>query len=449
MAVETLLPQPLRADTAPACARSLERLARVTGTDRITVADAVASEATDLLDCDAAFVLAPAGRHDAARVEGVAPRGRSYATSGRRPDVGELWEVGPAARELFERPCHAGGRRPGADGRREGWAPLHFRLAGMALRSWASVPLGDPGGSQGAEARSALLVASRCAEAACGRTDLLLPLGTSAALAICGARGETAEPGEVEVLERMRALGNLSFGVSHALGNIFGAMLGNLHFLGDTITDPAAEDLLRRLERSTTEGIELMRALQVFSELPARRAMDYLDLTELARDVVEPARALCAPWPGLRDIELRSVLAPRCPAWGDAAQLRDSLVSIIFNAVQAVGGHGRITVNTEVEGESGLVSVRDDGPGMTAEVTRRATEPFFTTRLAPHQGLGLAVARGVAVAHRGNVRIVRPPEGGALVTLSIPQDPPEVVRSERLVARALSAVDLDAKGEGR
>jgi signal transduction histidine kinase len=98
-----------------------------------------------------------------------------------------------------------------------------------------------------------------------------------------------------------------------------------------------------------------------------------------------------------------------------------------------------VVVRTGCEGRLSEVRVIDDGPGMTDEVRRRATEPFFTTHPSVHQGLGLTVARGVAVGHRGSLTLHRAPVHGTEVALRLPQDPPADQRCETAIGAALSA----------
>ncbi len=102
---------------------------------------------------------------------------------------------------------------------------------------------------------------------------------------------------------------------------------------------------------------------------------------------------------------------------------RDSLVgalmNLVNNALQAAGRGAELDLHCVLEGEELVLQVRDNGPGFDAEIARRINEPFFTTK-AQGTGLGLAVVRAVAQAHRGSFQIASTPGQGATATVRLP-----------------------------
>ncbi|MGD9497267.1 MAG: sensor histidine kinase [Armatimonadota bacterium] len=398
----------LEAGPTLACARAVERMARAAGRQRVRTAAAVVAEATELLECDAALIVA---------------RGRSAdeltVLAGEAPGVGLIAGevVGiEAAAELLDHP------RSSAQGRSGTAAGLSRRLGELGLRSWALEPVG---------AESALVVASQ-GDRPCRCAERYAALTTCARLVLreCATAGDE-DPAQAAALERMAMVTSLTSGVAHSLGNLFGAMLGTAHLLGAATVEPTARELLRRLEQSIDDGAELMRTLAVFAQPALAGPVAHLELGRLVGELVELMGALCAAWPELRRLRLQAPSENGPDVWGSADQLREALASIIGNAIGWAGPSGRITVSLHADGAFARVAVRDDGPGMGAETARRAAEPFFTTRPAPHEGLGLTVARGVALAHRGSLKITRPVEGGALVTLSVRRDRPDEADAPR------------------
>jgi signal transduction histidine kinase/CheY-like chemotaxis protein len=120
---------------------------------------------------------------------------------------------------------------------------------------------------------------------------------------------------------------------------------------------------------------------------------------------------------------------------GDEAKLQLSFVRIVENAVEAVGGAGRITVRTlnhvfshpvisqSVQLPAGRyvsLEVTDSGPGIPASVLPRVFEPFFTTKPAPHRGLGLAWVYGIVTNHGGVVAVTSPQGLGTTVRIFLP-----------------------------
>ncbi|MFW6155685.1 MAG: ATP-binding protein, partial [Armatimonadota bacterium] len=178
------------------------------------------------------------------------------------------------------------------------------------------------------------------------------------------------------------------------------------------------------IEHSTTDGVELMRALQEYASIPVEAELRPVDLSEVARIVAILARRLTGHWPGHRRVKIETEVSGQAPTWGDERQIGESITNIVFNAIQAVGREGRIVIRSGSDARSSEVRIVDDGPGMADEVRRRATEPFFTTYPALHQGLGLTVARGVAVAHRGSLTLHQAPVRGTEVALRLPKEPP-------------------------
>jgi len=246
--------------------------------------------------------------------------------------------------------------------------------------------------------------------------------------------------------EHLRRVGSLAFGVSHSLGNIFGAILGNLHFLEEEASSDEQRELIAHLVQSTAQGIDLMRELQLFTHAPVASGMGVVDLSQLAGEVANLAMRTCGHWPGCRGVEIDTELATAAPVWGNRRQLRDSIVALVFNAVQAVGREGRVLVRSTREGRSSEIRVIDDGPGMSDDVLRRATEPFFSTHPTLHQGLGLTLARAVAVGHRGSLTLHRDRTGGTQVAFQLPQDPPAEERSEMLPSASTFATTQHRKG---
>ncbi|RME41002.1 MAG: ATP-binding protein [Deltaproteobacteria bacterium] len=105
---------------------------------------------------------------------------------------------------------------------------------------------------------------------------------------------------------------------------------------------------------------------------------------------------------------------------GDADQLRQVLVNLLLNAAQAMQGRGRIDL--ELDQNGGLVEllVRDDGPGVPAEVAEKIFEPFYSTKSSDEgTGLGLSLCRKLVEDHGGSLDLVAS-DRGACFRLAFP-----------------------------
>lgn len=401
---------PLVAHAAPDVAGVAERLALVAGEARPCAARVLAEEASALLACDAALVLVPGAT--AGTVEVAAT---TLPLAGGSVG-GASWRLDVVDDQPGECPSAWTATASAAQ------ATLDRRLHGLGLTAWAAAPIGPAGDGR---ALGLLVAAARGGGPPARRPEHLAPLAASAAAALGRAHPTSVPAAEAEHLRRVRLLAALAFGVSHALGNIFSSMVGNLHFLMDAAADPQTIELTVGLERSAAAGVELMQALQTIAALPAAVEMGPLDLAAVAREVAALTEEVCRPWPTLADVAVRVSGPRRCLAWGNRDQLREALLRVVFNGLQAPRPTVSVVITAEEAEDEARLSVRDDGPGMTPEVLRRACEPFFTTRPAPHQGLGLTIARGIAVAHRGALRLRRVPGGGTEVTLTVARARPE------------------------
>lgn len=418
------------ADSYNSC---LEKIARAAGGtyDRRYTAAVVTEELHDMLDYDQVFLLAKSQQPHALCVEAAAPVGEVSL----RP--GEIWELGPHADRVFDRPFDR------ADARGEPYSAFDRYLSDAGFDSWLALPLRPV---EGGPPIGLLGVAGGVDAVCCASAQVLEPITSSVAAALWRLQpgsDHTAAVGPVSYgvhdVEQMRALTNMAFGVAHSLGNIFSAILGNLHFLGERLEDSGCMDLKRKLEESTYAGIDMMRSLESFAARPITGETRIMDLSELAGEVVRLVQQVCIDPGACRGIRLRADLCADCPAWGSPGQIREALINVIFNAIQALGDDGDIAVMTELEAGHCRISVQDNGPGMTKEVCRRATEPFFTTRPETHQGLGLSVARGIVVAHRGQLTIKSQPGQGTGVDLRFPCKPPKPAQApEQVIRQVLS-----------
>ena len=105
---------------------------------------------------------------------------------------------------------------------------------------------------------------------------------------------------------------------------------------------------------------------------------------------------------------------------GDEGDLRQSIVSLIMNSIDALPNGGSITISTAVDAGMIVLKVADTGLGMSDEVRRRCLEPFFSTKERGATGMGLAVVSNVVRRHEGALDIVSGQGKGTTVTLRLP-----------------------------
>jgi signal transduction histidine kinase len=220
--------------------------------------------------------------------------------------------------------------------------------------------------------------------------------------------------------ERLQAVGTLAAGVTHYVNNVLQAVLGSTQLLLRESVEPRARKRLETLERTVLDAADIMRRVKAFAEARTLSHATPVDLNQLVRDLLETRRAPWADAVADGTIELTFEPGDIPEVLGLAAPLREVLVALILNAVEALPERGRITVRTWATREAVYCAVADSGPGLSEEVRHRALEPFFTTKGARHQGLGLSMACGIIRRHRGELEIARAEGQGGVVTFHLP-----------------------------
>jgi CheY-like chemotaxis protein len=136
------------------------------------------------------------------------------------------------------------------------------------------------------------------------------------------------------------------------------------------------------------------------------------------------------------------------PIDGSPGELRDALVNLIINGVDALPTGGTITVRARQDGEHVIVEVEDDGIGMTEEVRRQCLQPFFTTKGERGTGLGLGIVHGMVQRHGGTIEIESVPGQGTTFRLRLParltpQSEPRTAQPRDGVRRSLRVLLVD------
>lgn len=235
---------------------------------------------------------------------------------------------------------------------------------------------------------------------------------------------------EVRRNEQLRTLGQLGAGMAHQLRNAATGACMAIELHGRECAADDRESLevalrqLRLMESYLQRFLTLTRRPEMgTSSLGAEKTStcaDQLDLPPLLDDVLSLARPACIH----SRIEL-CAMKPGESLWvrGDAEELRQLLLNLVLNAVDATSSHGDAPARIELvlERLSGLraaIHVKDTGPGPGPEVAARLFEPFVTGK-PEGTGLGLFVARQIAEDHGGTLRWERR-EGMTWFTVELP-----------------------------
>lgn len=262
---------------------------------------------------------------------------------------------------------------------------------------------------------------------------------------------------QLQQAQKMETVGQLSGGIAHDFNNLLTVIIGNAEFLSDQLK--ARPDLRRFADDiclSGERGAELTQRLLAFSrrQLLQPRAIECRDLLESMHKLLK--RTL------RENIEIRTAFGPgSIMAFADRAQLESAVLNLALNAQDAMPAGGHLTLSTELaaidddyralhpevaSGSYALISVTDDGEGMTPDVIEHAFEPFFTTKeVGKGSGLGLSMVYGFAKQSDGHVAIYSEQGLGTTVRLYLPragagQSVADVQESEEAAPRGYETI---------
>lgn len=164
---------------------------------------------------------------------------------------------------------------------------------------------------------------------------------------------------------------------------------------------------IKRLDDFVSEFLRFARA--------PRLNLERLALRPLLTDLV----AFMTPECSKKGVALSLELSGPESAWVDGFELKQALLNLVLNALEATPAGGHVVVRASGERRRFVVEVIDDGEGMSPDVKDKALTPFFTTR-EEGTGLGLALVRRIVEQHGGSVDLSSRPGGGTTVTLVFP-----------------------------
>lgn len=260
------------------------------------------------------------------------------------------------------------------------------------------------------------------------------------------ARAETEGPREVRLIARSfnrladdvaAAMSRLSdeeerktqfvSDVSHELRTPLTAIRGAAETLLDGDVEPADQDRFlttiateaERLTRLANDLLTLQRIEGATGELPFR-SVDLYEAAQRAATMLEPLN---------EDRQVSVTIEGRAPmVLGEIDRLQQVIANLIDNASRMVGEGGHVWVELSTEGDSAVIAVSDDGPGIPASDLPRLFDRFYRadisrTRTSGGAGLGLAIVRAIVTSHGGTIEAENLPGRGARLTVRLPALP--------------------------
>lgn len=216
--------------------------------------------------------------------------------------------------------------------------------------------------------------------------------------------------------ERLSAAGQLSASLAHEIRNPLASISGAAGILARG--QASAEARAECLEILTKESQRLNKLLTNFLDFarPRLPRMQWMEPAEMVASVAALAQHAASQQGVVLAVRNPSNLKPvEC----DPEQIKQLLLNLVLNAIQATEGAGTVTLSCLMEGDKLCIEVRDQGKGISPEVRDRIFEPFFTTR-ENGTGLGLAIAANIAGQHGGTLSCGPNQGSGAIFRVELP-----------------------------
>jgi signal transduction histidine kinase/ActR/RegA family two-component response regulator len=227
---------------------------------------------------------------------------------------------------------------------------------------------------------------------------------------------------QVTQMEKLSALGELASGVAHDFNNTLAGILGRAQLLLRTNDLDKITRGLTIIIKTAEDGAKTVKRIQDFAR--QRRDQDFV-LVSIDKILFEVSELTRPRWKDKAEasgshISLDLQIRSKSKVMGDESELREVLVNMVLNAVEAMPNGGRLTLSTEDRDGSVVIAISDTGCGMPPEIRSRIFDPFFTTKGTAGMGLGLAVGFGIIRRHEGTITTHSEVAQGTTFRISLP-----------------------------
>ncbi|HYM43259.1 MAG TPA: ATP-binding protein [Steroidobacteraceae bacterium] len=236
--------------------------------------------------------------------------------------------------------------------------------------------------------------------------------------------------GRLQNVSRMATIGEMAAGVAHELNQPLTAIANYAHacerLLARPGTDPnELREALRQISQQTTRAADIIRRLRT---LARSRQAEHIPIE--VNSLVEELQELMRTDASLHGVELSLDLAPGLPkVAADPGEIQQVILNFLRNSLEALSAQPSaspmVAISTVSASNHAVeLSVCDNGPGLSATMTKRVFDPFFSTK-ENGTGLGLAISSTIARAHGGTVGYRPNKPAGACFYIVLPTQTPE------------------------
>ena len=227
--------------------------------------------------------------------------------------------------------------------------------------------------------------------------------------------------------ERLHVLGQMASGVAHDFNNVLMPIIGFAELLLDQPEDPndpeRLQEYLRLIAKAGQDGQLIVARLRGFyqtrGEIPAWTQLHPDQIMQQVKDLTQPRWHNMAQNDNIT-IKVQTDIQETPPILANATEVREALVNLVFNAVDAMPQGGTLTLAVTSDPDTVHLTVKDQGIGMPEDVQVRCFNAFFTTKGPSGTGMGLPMVKQICDKYAGCIRMTSRPGSGTSFTISFP-----------------------------
>lgn len=210
----------------------------------------------------------------------------------------------------------------------------------------------------------------------------------------------------MEALEKLKIMSTLTSGIVHDINNVLTTIIGYTDILlaNDSCID--CKDQIEIIKKIAMDGAEIARRVKEFAKKneDTKKVFNICETIQASIMITKPIWYNQAQMHG-KKIAINNINEQPVFIYGNESEIREALVNMIFNSIDAIEKEGFIQIETKRDGSQAVIRIKDNGIGMTEDIKNKIFTPFFTTKKENGSGLGLSTSYKTIVEMGGKIEV--------------------------------------------